>query len=93
MEAFLISMKCKPSGRKPEKAFNKAGASNTDKTVAENVSKNVSLKNCITSWPLELPIVLRIPISLDRFEACAVVKLIKLIQPSNSNIAATASRL
>ncbi len=52
--------------------------------------KKVSVRNCIISCLMELPIVLRIPISLARWEAWAVVRFIKLMQPNISKKPATA---
>ena len=87
-----IKLKCNPSGIKPENAFKINGVRNTDKIVAISVSKNVSLRNCIMSCFFELPIVLRIPISLALCVACAVVRFIKLMHPKSNKKAATASK-
>ena len=55
-----------------------------DSSVEIIVMMNVSLKNWNTSCRFELPIVFRMPISFALCEACAVVRLMKLIQPRDS---------
>src|SRR5450432_2369867 len=58
--------------------------SKSESIKATNTTKNDSLKNCCTSCPFKEPIALRMPTSLARFSARAVLKFIKLMQASNS---------
>ncbi len=73
-------------------AFNNNGITITESAAAATVSTNVSVRNCSTNCFFVLPIVLRMPISLARCDACDVVRFIKFIQPSNKRNAATNNR-
>ena len=73
---------------KSEKRVKINGVIKTAMRTASKVIKNVSLKNCPINCKRLLPMVLRMPISLARCDACAVVKLIKLIHPNNNRNAA-----
>ncbi|MNI60953.1 hypothetical protein D3C85_1340470 [compost metagenome] len=65
------------------KRFCIPGSAISVKTLPSNRETNtivrVSVKNCTTSWLRWLPITLRMPTSFERLTACAVAKLIKLI--------------
>jgi len=45
MPGCCIILNFTASGTKPEKAFNRKGVRTTESMVAQNVSKNASLKN------------------------------------------------
>ena len=83
--------KVSPCGIKSENMLSSIGVNATEMRVAIIVTKNVSLRNWKTNCLFVLPMVLRMPISLARFVACAVVRFIKLIQPSKRRNDAMAS--
>src|SRR6266542_832362 len=58
--------------------------SNNESIKAKITTKNDSLKNCCINCLFKEPIALRIPTSLARFSARAVLKLMKLIQANSS---------
>ena len=68
------------------------GVSKRERARLAAVSRKVSPRNWSKSWRCELPRVLRMPISFARRAAFAVVRLMKLIQASNSRKAATSMR-
>src|SRR4051794_31260181 len=84
---------CTPCGINSANIFNRNGVMQKDTIAASEVSNKVSPRNWVINCFLELPIVLRMPISFARCAAFAVVRLMKLIQPNINKKAAMTSKL
>ncbi len=89
---WLSMLTCSPGGIKPANALSNNGVKTIDNKAAMMVIKHVSLKNWKTNCFLELPIVFLMPISFALWDACAVVRFIKFIQPSSNRKIAIASK-